>query len=84
MAQEPWRHGHVCPSQVGSQLEVEITKTSRGWGITQAKNPLAVLGQGQWRELTAARAPSLPSSPECPARWVPSAPRRRAPALFSP
>ena len=46
MVQEPWRHGHVSPSQVGAQLEVEITKTSRGWGITQAQNPLAVLGQG--------------------------------------
>ena len=62
MVQGSQRRGHVAPSQVGSQLEVEITKM-RGWGSPRPKILLLF-----WGRVTPSGGSSLlPGLPACPA-----------------
>lgn len=60
MVQGSRRRGHVAPSQVGSQLEVEITKTW-GWGSPRPKILLLFWGR------VSGGSSRLPGLPACPA-----------------
>lgn len=78
MVQGSRRRGHVAPSQVGSQLEVEITKTW-GWGSPRPKILLLFWGR------VSGGSSRLPGLPACPAALsvlqggFPVTPQLRAP-----
>lgn len=70
MVQGPQRRELVSPSQVGSQLWMEITTPPGRVGDRPGQNPVAVLGQGQLVHAQCLELPiARPTHPDCP-KWA--------------